>query len=144
MRARLLGISGPLAGVSIDVGDEETALGREATGGVIIPDRAVSRRHCVISLENGRFRIRDAGSANGTFVNGLPVQERDLDSGDQIRIGNCVLQFSALEEHDPAMNSTLFGEGSWTAGSVVVLPNTESRYLLPETSSGANRTERDL
>jgi pSer/pThr/pTyr-binding forkhead associated (FHA) protein len=34
-----------------------------------------------------RFSIRDLGSTNGTRVNGRPVEEQTLRSGDEVEIG---------------------------------------------------------
>ena len=36
----------------------------------------VSRKHCVISVDNGSAAVEDCGSANGTFVNGDRIQRR--------------------------------------------------------------------
>lgn len=43
-------------------------LGREAG--------FVSRRHCVLEINPPDIRIRDLGSLNGTFVNGLSIGQR--------------------------------------------------------------------
>ena len=52
-------------------------IGRAAENAVALPqDSAVSRRHA--SRRGGRYTLRDEGSANGTFVNGMRVTERVL------------------------------------------------------------------
>ena len=60
------------------------------------PEGYVSRRHAhIIKARNGYF-ISDLGSSNGTLVNGrmLPPQRpRLLHNGDQITIGEVVIQF---------------------------------------------------
>jgi transcriptional regulator with GAF, ATPase, and Fis domain len=53
----------------------------------------MSRRHCEVETGDGAFILRDLGSSNGTFVNGIPVRERALQHGDRIRIGDSVLLF---------------------------------------------------
>ena len=50
-------------------------------------DPATSRRHTFIIRDGGRLRIEDAGSSNGTFVNGERVQEAELQLGDVVRVG---------------------------------------------------------
>jgi DNA-binding response OmpR family regulator len=45
-------------------------LGRSALCDVVIPRETVSRLHARIAREGPRFLLQDAGSANGTFVNG--------------------------------------------------------------------------
>ena len=47
-----------------------TTLGRSDTCAVAIASPTVSRLHATIELEHDRYILRDAGSANGTFVNG--------------------------------------------------------------------------
>lgn len=56
--------------------------------GILILDASVSRHHAHLTFEGDRWRLRDLGSANGTFVNEAPVTEAvDLAHGDRIAIG---------------------------------------------------------
>ena len=68
-----------------------TDLGRDVdpeAGGVAVPDQGVSRRHAQVAREGGRYVVRDAGSTNGTFVNGEWVHApRRLRHGDRIALG---------------------------------------------------------
>lgn len=69
--------------------------------------RSVSRHHCMLDINPPDVRIRDFGSRNGTFVNGVKIgqrdpdqsavqgrapglQERDLKDGDEVRLGRAV------------------------------------------------------
>lgn len=69
--------------------------------------RSVSRHHCMLDINPPDVRIRDFGSRNGTFVNGVKIgqrdpgqsaaqgrglgaQERDLRDGDEVRLGRSV------------------------------------------------------
>ncbi len=60
------------------------------------PEGYVSRRHAqIIRARNGYF-IADLGSSNGTYVNDQllsPQRQRLLRNGDQITIGEVVIQF---------------------------------------------------
>jgi pSer/pThr/pTyr-binding forkhead associated (FHA) protein len=48
----------------------------------------VSRRHCALVQRQGRLFVTPGASVNGTFVNGLRIeQEEELRAGDQLRIG---------------------------------------------------------
>ncbi len=48
----------------------------------------VSRRHCLITIGEGRATIRDLGSRNGTIVNNEKISgEHELRTGDKIKIG---------------------------------------------------------
>ena len=69
--------------------------------------RSVSRHHCMLDINPPDVRIRDFGSRNGTYVNGVKIgqrdpaqsaaqgrglgfQERDLKDGDEVRLGRSV------------------------------------------------------
>lgn len=80
---------------------EVTTLGRSDSCVVAIPTPTVSRLHAHIELQHDRYMIFDAGSANGTFVNGERITaSRRLTTGDEIRLGTAdvTLQFSDPEE----------------------------------------------
>src|SRR5262250_1689126 len=68
---------GAVVGRRFVVGDR-VGLGRVAGPDVevAIDDVKLSRRHAVVAVEDGRVRIRDEGSTNGTRVNGQRVTER--------------------------------------------------------------------
>src|SRR5262249_25380851 len=50
------------------------------------------------------FRVRDVGSANGTFVNNQSVADVLLQPGDQIQIGQSLLAFTADRGENPLPN----------------------------------------
>ena len=68
----------------------EVSIGRTAENDVVLYDPGVSRKHVVIRDEGGRFFVQDQGSANGTQVNGNPVTEEELQSGDLLSVGPVV------------------------------------------------------
>jgi serine phosphatase RsbU (regulator of sigma subunit)/pSer/pThr/pTyr-binding forkhead associated (FHA) protein len=62
-------------------------IGRRETNGLRLGGSEVSREHAEIVREDGRYLLRDKDSRYGTFVNGDPVKERELQSGDRVRLG---------------------------------------------------------
>lgn len=80
----------------------EVSIGRTAENDVVLYDPGVSRRHAVIRAEAGSFVVQDQGSANGTQVNGNPVTEEALQTGDLVSVGPVVFAFEVQE----AGNST--------------------------------------
>jgi Nif-specific regulatory protein len=68
-------------------------IGREPSNDITVLDDAVSRRHCAIEGDGRRFVITHLGKRSSTFVNGAPVTEQVLESGDEIRVGDCVFTF---------------------------------------------------
>ena len=80
-----------------DIGEEVVTVGRGPESDIFLDDVTVSRQHAEIFLredakENG-YRIRDAGSLNGTYVNRVRVDSVDLRNGDEIQIGKYRFKF---------------------------------------------------
>jgi hypothetical protein len=76
------------------------AVGRTSNNDIVLPDVSVSRFHAFLKNgDEGRLQIQDAGSTNGTAVNGRPAPPRgegaplELKSGDRVRIGQVHLTF---------------------------------------------------
>jgi adenylate cyclase len=69
-------------------------LGRHPNNAIQLLDTIVSKEHCIVEQQGTSMILRDLGSMNGTFVNGERVAgTRLLRHGDEIRMGNTVLQF---------------------------------------------------
>ena len=108
--------------------DAETVVGRSADAGLVVDERAVSRRHALLvgSAEPGTHSIRDLDSVNGTWVNGKRIGTSDvpLASGDRITLGRgrVVLQYFAddatMTQEEPTLGGGLFGpwDAPWVAG----------------------------
>ena len=90
MNPRLVALHGPLKGQVLEFTEGQLSIGRDHTNRIAIRDKAVSRTHAVIRQDSGRVEVVDLGSQNGTFVNGVRVTERVLESGDQVRIGQSI------------------------------------------------------
>lgn len=72
-----------------------TIVGRTPAGaGVKILDSTISRAHARLLRTQRSWRVRDLGSANGTFVNGDHVTEQSLDAGDRIYFGGVGFYFA--------------------------------------------------
>lgn len=82
----LVAREGPLDGQQWSLVDE-ILIGREGACQVIIADRQVSRYHARLSASENGVLLEDLSSKNGTFCNGVPVQEPViLKEGDMIQI----------------------------------------------------------
>ncbi|MBV9960357.1 MAG: protein kinase, partial [Acidobacteria bacterium] len=93
MRVTLRVLSGPHVGRTFTFEQHDTFLiGRSDTAHLYLPDdRFFSRHHCLLEISPPRCFVRDLGSTNGTYVNGVKVQETYLKNGDQIQGGQTVL-----------------------------------------------------
>ncbi len=72
---------------------ERTVVGTDPTADFRLDDPTVSRRHCELVFVDGTVRIRDLGSRNGTFVNGVSIEGAHLATGSVVRIGRTKLAF---------------------------------------------------
>ena len=68
-------------------------IGRDVKNDIQVIDVKVSRRHSVVEKRKGYHIVRDLGSRNGTFLNGLQISESELTSGDRIRVGETEILF---------------------------------------------------
>lgn len=95
---RLKGASGKVANHSVGL-REKTVIGRAADCALVVDEEGVAPHHAeIIRDEEGRLQIRHVGTGFETRVNGKPVLQAALASGDEIRIGSCrwVLQAPGL------------------------------------------------
>lgn len=72
------------------VNRSRTLIGRQTGCHVRIRSGEVSREHCEIVVQEGSAVVRDKGSRNGTFVNGVKVVEKRLEAGDLLAVGPLV------------------------------------------------------
>jgi HD-GYP domain-containing protein (c-di-GMP phosphodiesterase class II) len=80
--------------------DHQLRIGRLENLEVVLTDSSISRRHAeVVTTEQG-WVVRDLGSTNGTFLNGLRVgrADRKLRQRDVVQCGNLVMVVAVLEE----------------------------------------------
>jgi FHA domain len=90
MIVRLM-VSNDKANVKKVVLRSDTVIGRSSDCNLRIASKEVSRKHCSILLSDRSVRVRDLGSANGTFLNGSQI-EANVDvpapPGSELEVGN--------------------------------------------------------
>lgn len=64
----------------------EVKIGRSGHCDLIFPGTHLSREHALLTLSDESVKVRDLGSANGTFINDVRISEGILYSGDQMRL----------------------------------------------------------
>ncbi|OGD10554.1 MAG: hypothetical protein A2Y86_02245 [Candidatus Aminicenantes bacterium RBG_13_62_12] len=93
---------------------EKITFGRGDDNTLPLPDPFCSSHHAALTIDEGRYRIRDLGSKNGVYVNGKRTQgEVEIRSGDEILIGQTRLSLdrklmSNVELSDGPQPSTSF------------------------------------
>lgn len=105
------------------------AVGRGEHCRVRIPLAAISRHHCDLVIVDEELMVRDAGSSNGTYVNGERIRERELIPGDLLAVGPVVFVVridghpKEIDAKDSYAAGTIGMEGSqngvpgWGAGA---------------------------
>lgn len=97
------------------------SIGREGDNDIHINNLAISRHHAEISIDGGKFFIKDLDSANGTFLNGVKINYAELYPGDVVSIGKYALK---IESREP-VRDIAYGESN----TVVVDQYTQDKFL---------------
>jgi pSer/pThr/pTyr-binding forkhead associated (FHA) protein len=70
----------------------ELTIGRLPSNDIVLTDNSVSRSHAVLQVSGNEFFVRDLGSANGTFVNGIHIKgTTQLRRNDILKVGNSLV-----------------------------------------------------
>jgi two-component system response regulator HydG len=100
-------------------------VGQSPACALRLTDRQVSRRHASVDVESGRLRLRDLGSTNGTFIDGVAVVDAFLRGGDVVRLGETALRVDLAADSAPIPPATEQGFGRLLGASL------EMRRLYP-------------
>jgi transcriptional regulator with GAF, ATPase, and Fis domain/pSer/pThr/pTyr-binding forkhead associated (FHA) protein len=92
-------VRGPLKGSIYALPEGDFSVGRQAVSNINLEDHAASRKHCLFSRSGQQCTVKDLESRNGTFVNGTPITEHQLEQGDEIRIGGSVFRYLVDRNH---------------------------------------------
>lgn len=76
----------------IEINEGTLILGRSNDCDIVIDNSGVSKRHAKISLKNNVLTLEDLKSRNGTFINGLRIRQRNIQSGDKISFHNVIIE----------------------------------------------------
>jgi hypothetical protein len=79
----------------VDLPGGVCVVGRDPSCDIVLNDSKCSRRHAIVEDGPAGMSIRDAGSANGIYVNGRKVERAALSAGDRIKLGEVQLRLLA-------------------------------------------------
>lgn len=91
---KLTVVAGSNRGTTYMLRNGENAIGRQAGNAIVLSGNQVSKIHCILIVDESGAFLKDQGSSNGTYVNGVLARERRLGPGDRISIGNFILELS--------------------------------------------------
>lgn len=138
----LLVLQGPDKGRRFELPDAPALIGRESRQ-LPLTDNTVSRRHCELVPQEGEWVLKDLGSSNGTYINGVRVDNTyNLKLGDQIRVGKSLLVFGAQPgvSRTHGGNVRLTGEEAGMDSAIMQsIPSNEDSMILavPEPAAAA-------
>jgi pSer/pThr/pTyr-binding forkhead associated (FHA) protein len=88
MEVRLVVDAGGSRKRAVRLKSEETIIGRRHDCDLRIKSSEVSRRHCLLSIQEGYLSVEDLDSVNGTYLNGKRISGRQIvRPGDFLEIG---------------------------------------------------------
>ncbi|MCK5566928.1 MAG: FHA domain-containing protein [Actinomycetia bacterium] len=93
----LLVIKGPNIGDKFFIEKDEFLIGRSPESDVLLDDITVSRKHAILRKDADNYRLTDAGSLNGSYLNGNIVEEAVLSNGDRIQIGKYIFLYFSIK-----------------------------------------------
>ncbi|MEQ1932317.1 MAG: FHA domain-containing protein [Fimbriimonadaceae bacterium] len=84
------------AGQRFELANGTNVVSREAGEICLLGEQTVSRQHAQVNWDGAKAVVRDLGSTNGTFVNGVRIQsDTPLVAGDTIQFGAVMCRFDA-------------------------------------------------
>ncbi len=127
-------------------------LGRSSSSDVVLDASGISRDHAVVTRQGPVYALADAGSTNGTFLNGERIQHAVLAANDVVRLGELVGVLSWVEsDADPSEDLVVIGDAVFGPGLRHVLdalkkaaPTRLPLVVVGETGTGKEVIARTL
>ena len=84
---------GPNAGARFLLDADVTTVGRHPDADIFLDDVTVSRRHAEFHRHHTAFEVKDLGSLNGTYFDGVRIDTALLSDGAEVQVGKFRLTF---------------------------------------------------
>jgi DNA-binding NtrC family response regulator len=119
-----------------------------------LDDPAVSRVHCELLVREAAITLRDCGSTNGTFVEGVRIRDGDVPPGATVRVGQTTFRIETTEEPSFVDVSSRTSFGELVGASLEmrrlyailerIAPTTATLLVQGETGTGKDVVARSL
>jgi pSer/pThr/pTyr-binding forkhead associated (FHA) protein len=86
---------GPNSGARFLLDADVTTVGRHPNADIFLDDVTVSRRHAQFLRHGTSFQVKDLGSLNGTYFDGVRIDTALLSDGAEVQVGKFRLTFYA-------------------------------------------------
>ena len=103
-------IGGMDTGRIIPIDKKGITLGRDQKCTVVLGEDGVSRFHAEVAMNAaGKLLLRDLGSTNGTFIDGIGIQEAELNKGDKVFLGQwTILKYELYDRIEAAYQKQIY------------------------------------
>lgn len=81
---------------------QNVIFGRSGEVDYVLEDYKMSSKHCRMLLKEDRLELYDLSSKNGTYLNGIRIDQSEIFIGDEVRIGDTFITLLA-SKLDPAL-----------------------------------------
>jgi DNA-binding NtrC family response regulator len=127
-------------------------IGSAADNDLVLDDPHVSGKHALLAPVDGGFELRDLGSTNGSFVQGVAVSSAQLQPGVLITLGTTMLRFEGARSDTEGDGPTHFGDAIGTAPAMRrvfdllsrLAPSELTITLIGETGTGKDVLARAI
>ncbi|HEX4474407.1 MAG TPA: sigma 54-interacting transcriptional regulator [Polyangiaceae bacterium] len=153
-RLRLSVVIGPDQGAECDVLAARASVGSAGSNDLCLTDDTVSRHHCEVVARGDCYVVRDLGSTNGTFVDGVRVFEAPIEPGMRLCLGDSEVIFEPshtwvpLGESESDRFGELYGSSPVMRGVFALLEKVSSVALtcliVGETGTGKEIAARGI
>ncbi len=103
-------VGGPNTGTNFVLKEGENVLGRGSSNEVYLPSSRVSKNHCVVTVKGRTLELRDLGSANGTFINGVKARQKVIQAGDRISVGPFIFEVTRVKKNEKVSQYPVLAE----------------------------------
>lgn len=91
-------LSGPSAGQIVPLTKSSVIIGRAPHCDVKVPSSSVSKEHAKLEIFDDKLILSDAGSRNGTFLNGTQVRSAKAKAGDKVALHDIIFEIQNVPE----------------------------------------------
>ncbi|MFL5783372.1 MAG: FHA domain-containing protein [Bacteriovoracaceae bacterium] len=93
--------------IQLSLGQSAT-FGRSGNVDYVIEDGKMSSKHCRMLLKEDRLEIIDMSSKNGTYLNGIRIDQSEMFIGDEVRIGDTYVTILSSKLQPEIINMLTF------------------------------------
>ncbi len=93
---------GPNVGARFLLDADHTVAGRHPDADIFLDDVTVSRQHAEFTRVGTAFQVKDLGSMNGTYYDGVRIESALLSDGAEVQVGKYRLTFYASRADLPS------------------------------------------